>query len=257
MQKFIFIVIVSVLVVGGAAVAQMGPGVMGGQHGQGQQQSPSMGPGMMGPGGQMGPGMMGPGSMMRGGTMGGAATTDRPWITVILDHREELGLSAEQIGRLFTLRDGFAKAARAKSEAIEKAEQALDQLFGPGPVDLKTVETKLREIEALRVDLRLARVKTIEEGKAVLTPEQRQKFLELVKQSRESSTGSSPDGSIVTGRGMEEMQRFMQSERAPAAMAAMMEMARRMGDGDVMLGMVRMMEMMGGMGGMMGPGEEQ
>jgi hypothetical protein len=32
----------------------------------------------------------------------------------------------------------------------------------------------------------------------------------------------------------------------------MMDMARRMGDGDVMLGMVRMMEMMGSMGGMMG-----
>jgi hypothetical protein len=30
-----------------------------------------------------------------------------------------------------------------------------------------------------------------------------------------------------------------------------------MGDGDMMLGMVRMMEMMGPMGGMMGPGEQQ
>jgi hypothetical protein len=48
------------------------------------------------------------------------------------------------------------------------------------------------------------------------------------------------------------MHRFMQSDRAPQAMAAMMAMARRMGDGDVMLGMVRMMEMMGGMGSMMG-----
>jgi hypothetical protein len=50
----------------------------------------------------------------------------------------------------------------------------------------------------------------------------------------------------------------------PQAMTAMMDMARRMGDGDVMLGMVRMMEMMGSMGGMMGgpphqqaPGEQK
>ena len=42
------------------------------------------------------------------------------------------------------------------------------------------------------------------------------------------------------------------SERAPQAMAAMMVMARGMGNGDTMLGMVRMMEMMGSMGGMMG-----
>ena len=35
-------------------------------------------------------------------------------------------------------------------------------------------------------------------------------------------------------------------------MAAKMGMARGMGNGDTMLGMVRMMEMMGSMGGMMG-----
>jgi hypothetical protein len=40
-------------------------------------------------------------------------------------------------------------------------------------------------------------------------------------------------------------------------MASMMEMARRMGDGDMVLGMVRMMEMMGSMGGMTGPQERQ
>ena len=41
----------------------------------------------------------------------------------------------------------------------------------------------------------------------------------------------------------------------------MMEMARRMGNGDAMLGMTKMMEMMGGQGGMMGgqatPGTHQ
>ena len=42
------------------------------------------------------------------------------------------------------------------------------------------------------------------------------------------------------------------SERAPHAMAKVMGMARRMGNGDAMLGMDRMMEMMGSMGGMMG-----
>ena len=51
--------------------------------------------------------------------------------------------------------------------------------------------------------------------------------------------------------GEKAMREFMQSERAPQAMANMMEMARRMGNGDPMLGMTRMMEMMGG-GGMMG-----
>lgn len=46
----------------------------------------------------------------------------------------------------------------------------------------------------------------------------------------------------------------MQSERAPQAMGTMMEMARRMGYGDLMLGTTRMMQMMGAMSGTRGPG---
>jgi len=43
------------------------------------------------------------------------------------------------------------------------------------------------------------------------------------------------DGATVEGHNA--MREFMKSERAPQAMANMMEMARRMGNGDVMLGM--------------------
>jgi hypothetical protein len=57
------------------------------------------------------------------------------------------------------------------------------------------------------------------------------------------------EGSGVTDAGRRAMREFMQSGRAPRAMANMMDMARRMGGGDLMLGMTRMMEMMGGMGG--------
>ena len=72
-------------------------------------------------------------------------------------------------------------------------------------------------------------------------------------------------GAGVTNEGKKAMQEFMQSPRAPEAMAKMMAMARRMGNGDVMVGMTRMMEMMGSMGsgtmagqsGMMTPGGRQ
>jgi len=252
---------IGILPLGGYALAQMGPGMMGPRQQQGQPQGPGQqpGPGMMGPGGQMGPGMMGPGGMMGGGMMGAGATNDRPWITVMLDQREELGLSTEQIGRLFVLRDGFATAARLKSEALEKVERKLDGLLGPGPVDLRAVEAHLKEAETIRTDLRLSRFKVIEEGKGVLTPDQRKKLVELAKAQQPSSLGPATGRPMMgsRGNGMEEMHRFMQSDRAPQAMTAMMEMAGQMGDGDVMLGMVRMMEMMGGMGGMMGPRGEQ
>ena len=53
----------------------------------------------------------------------------------------------------------------------------------------------------------------------------------------------------VTEDSKKAMREFMQSPRASEAMTNMMAMARRMGNGDVMLGMTRMMEMMGSMGG--------
>ncbi len=53
----------------------------------------------------------------------------------------------------------------------------------------------------------------------------------------------------VTEDGKKAMRDFMQSPRGSEAMTNMMSMARRMGNGDVMLGMTRMMEMMGSMGG--------
>ena len=56
-------------------------------------------------------------------------------------------------------------------------------------------------------------------------------------------------GAGTTGEGEKAMREFMQSDRGREAMGNMMEMARRMGNGDPMLGMTRMMEMMGSMGG--------
>ena len=56
----------------------------------------------------------------------------------------------------------------------------------------------------------------------------------------------------TTDEGRNAMREFMESPKAPQAMNNMMEKARRMGNGDLMLGMTKMMEMMGGQGGMMG-----
>ena len=64
-------------------------------------------------------------------------------------------------------------------------------------------------------------------------------------------------GSGTTEEGRKGMQELMQSPKGAQAMTNMMEMARRMGDGDPMLGMTKMMEMMGGQGGMGGMMDSQ
>ncbi len=216
-------------------------GSMGGMQGMMEMMHGSMGQG----------GMMG--GMMHGmpGSMRQASPAERPLISLALQHKDQLGLSAEQVQRLEVLRSDFQKEAIRRSADLQVAELELGELLRQDPVDLAKAEVALKKLEGLRTELRLARLKAIEQGKGVLTPEQRQKLDTLTRQDAEARTGG-----MAGERGKAEMHRFMGSERMPQAMSAMMEMARRMGDGDPMVGMVRMMEMMGqmgSMGGMMGP----
>lgn len=203
--------------------------------------------GRMGPGGMMGsghmPGGMSGRGMMGESMMGGGAPSERPLLSLALQQREALGLSEDQVKALEEARSAFEKEAIRRRADMEIGERELSDLLREPRVDLSRVEAKVRRIAGMRADLRLTRIKTIEKGKTVLTADQLKKLM--------VETGTH-EGSM-TGRGAEEMRRFMNSERAPQAMASMMEMARRMGDGDTMLGMVRMMEMMGSMGNMMGP----
>jgi len=50
--------------------------------------------------------------------------------------------------------------------------------------DMGKIEAKIREVERLRADLRIARIRAIEKGKALLSAEQRKKLQELVLDQR-------------------------------------------------------------------------
>jgi Spy/CpxP family protein refolding chaperone len=124
---------------------------------------------------QMQPGRGGMGGMGGGGMMermmGDPA--ERPLITIMLHHRTELGLSPDQVSRLETLRGDFTREAIRRGADIRIAELDVNSLLEQDPVDLGKVEAKVREVAQLRADLRIARLRAIEQGKAVLTPEQR------------------------------------------------------------------------------------
>lgn len=105
---------------------------------------------------------------------------ERPLISIMLSHREDLGLSPAQVQALERLRNEFQKAAIRREADIRVAEMDIDMLLETEPVDLGKVEAKMREAGQLRTDLRVARIRVIEEGKAQLTPEQRNKLARLV-----------------------------------------------------------------------------
>lgn len=147
---------------------------------------------MGGPGGMMGPGMM---DMMGRGMPGGAAGMsdcpgmaageeprtlgyERPWISFALAHAKDLALTPDQVKGLTTLRDEFQKDAMRWAQEIREGEAVLAKLYAQKPLDLTAIEAKIKELAAKQADLRLARVKAIDKGVALLTEEQRQKLLD-------------------------------------------------------------------------------
>ncbi len=174
----------------GMGAGPMGPGMMGG----------GMGPGMMGQG--MGPGMMGRGPMGPGGRR--ADPEDKPLISIMLQLRQQLGLSAEQVSKLRALRSEFEKEAIRVGAEIRVIEVDLDDLLEQEKVDLGKVEAAIRKEETLRGNQRISRIKTIESGKALLTVEQRDKL----KKALEAGPGmgmmgqGQPMGGSPMGMGM-------------------------------------------------------
>lgn len=111
-------------------------------------------------------------------------SSERPLISLMLRHREELGLSNEQVRALEAIRSDFQKEAARRSAEIQVAELELQELLREEPVDLGKVEAKVKQIAALRAEHRFSRIKAIEQGKALLTSEQRQKLESLAARRR-------------------------------------------------------------------------
>lgn len=104
-----------------------------------------------------------------------------PLITLMLWHARDLSLTPEQVRALEILRGDFQRKADLQVAELQRIELELQGLLGREQVDLAQVETRVRRTEALRTDLRLDRIKTVEKAKATLTPEQWRKLLPLIR----------------------------------------------------------------------------
>jgi Spy/CpxP family protein refolding chaperone len=109
---------------------------------------------------------------------------ERPLIAFMLRNREKLDLSAAQVKNLEQLRNDFQKESIRKDADLRVAEMDLSNLLNGEKVDMAKVEAKVREIERLRGDLRITRIRTIEKGKEQLTADQRKKLQELLAESQ-------------------------------------------------------------------------
>jgi Spy/CpxP family protein refolding chaperone len=109
---------------------------------------------------------------------------ERPLIAFMLRNREKLDLSAAQVKNLEQLRNDFQKESIRKDADLRVAEMDLNNLLVAEKVDMAKVEAKVRDIERLRSDLRIARIRTIQKGKEVLTADQRKRLQELLAEQQ-------------------------------------------------------------------------
>lgn len=138
-----------------------------------------MGPGMGG--GMPMMGMMGMGGGMMMGMMGGDIES-RPLISHMLREKDKLGLSNEQVSKLNELRTAFEKEAiKTHAEMTTLGVDMANALNGD-KVDIARAEELVRKQESLHSAMRISRLKTLEAGKAVLTPEQQAQFRKMFEE---------------------------------------------------------------------------
>jgi Spy/CpxP family protein refolding chaperone len=106
----------------------------------------------------------------------GHARRGRSVIGFALRHRQELSLTPQQVETFKKLGMDSRRAAIRAGADRRVAQLDLMSLRQSDPVDMGRVEAKVREIERLRADSRLAAIRTDEQAKAQLTPEQREKL---------------------------------------------------------------------------------
>ena len=105
-----------------------------------------------------------------------------------LRHQKDLALTPAQVDSLRQLATDARRDAIKRQADRRLGELDLRTMMAPDPADpnkprdLAKIETKVREIEKLRADGRVAQIRSLEQSRQVLTPEQREKLRTLMSQ---------------------------------------------------------------------------
>lgn len=91
-------------------------------------------------------------------------------------YKERLGLTEEQAEKFAKVRSDYRKEVIKKRAEIQVAAVELSELLDQKKVDLNQVEKKLRQVEGLKTDLTLYRIKTLFKTKEFLSEDQFEKL---------------------------------------------------------------------------------
>lgn len=97
-----------------------------------------------------------------------------------LDYADKIGLSVEQKTALNAIKQRTLTEQSASGRRVAEAEQALWALTADEQPDMAAIDGKVREIEKLKSDQRLAFIRSVGEAAKLLTADQRMMVLGMV-----------------------------------------------------------------------------
>lgn len=92
-----------------------------------------------------------------------------------------LNLDEQQKAFMGEIKSRMMKETIRKKADMHIAQIELKDLLMQDTVDMKAVEAKVKQLEAMKTEMQLSHIKAMEECKAKLTPEQRMKFREMME----------------------------------------------------------------------------
>ncbi|HUR71796.1 MAG TPA: hypothetical protein VMZ02_07410 [Candidatus Limnocylindrales bacterium] len=127
----------------------------------------------------------GPPSVHRG-PMGGRFGGSAPLISIALKHKTELNLGTDQVANLEKIKSHYESQVTPLRQQVQAIEKEIASLAQQSPANLIQIKSKLQEAEKLRSELRYLQIEAIENGRTVLTPQQRDQLKTLVSSRQEN-----------------------------------------------------------------------
>ena len=110
------------------------------------------------------------------GRFGGA-----PLITIALNHKSELNLTADQVAKLEQIKSHYQAQVTPLSQQLQTIDKDITGLMQQTPANLIQVKAKIQETEKYRSELRYLRLEALENGRSVLSAQQQDQLKTLVR----------------------------------------------------------------------------
>jgi Spy/CpxP family protein refolding chaperone len=105
---------------------------------------------------------------------------EAPWISIALRHQKELSLNPDQVINLEKIRTLYRDQSAPIQEQLRATESEITGVLQETPANLIQAKLKIEQAEKLRSQLRYLRAEALENGKSILTAQQRDQLKNLV-----------------------------------------------------------------------------